>query len=137
MAVLNSPGISPDDAKAAVARAKGELYYKKITEFLGHRVSHVVITGVVAWAAGLGLGPYHVSVPFLATWLLSWLGMEGLNTVASMLTRIWLELRKAAVLPVSQVSYNGDSIMKSLMGTLSLMEDIAKAPAKPESTPYL
>lgn len=113
----DSPGVKPAKGKPGKAASIAQ----ELTTLVRYRVSKIAGAAIGSWLAGLGLGAYHLSVPFAATTLLGWIGLELLASLTNTVTRVYLGNRKMAVLPVSTVSYNGDTltnlIAASLMGS--------------------
>jgi hypothetical protein len=84
-----------------------------IAAFIVPRLQRLTVTGVASWLAGVGLGQFHVSVPYLATWLLSWIGVEGAGHVSSVASSSYLNQRKGIVMPQATVQVPASAVLKN------------------------
>jgi hypothetical protein len=105
VAVIN-PGGSPPDNSPPVSASWGKLG-AEVGAFVARSLIHLEGSALLSWLAGLGLGQYHVSVPFLASWLLGWVGLEGTSRVSSAASAAYLTNRKSVALTHGVVNFEG------------------------------
>jgi hypothetical protein len=89
----------------------------KAGQVLGHAGFKVGLTAALSWASGVALHHgYHVSAPFMATWMLSMVGLLGANHIAHSVAHAW-HSERAEVAP---------KIAADTKATEVLTEDAAK-----------